>query len=495
MRVLFVCLRYPVSFWNFEYALRFINKKVAHTPLGLLTVAAMLPEHWEKKLIDLNIHQISVKDLKWADFVFVNGLSIQKKLAREFIDLCKSTGVKIVVGGPLFTSEREQFKDVDHMVLDEAEVTLPEFLQDLEKGVARHIYTSDIKPELDNTPLPAWELIDFNDYVHMSVQLSRGCPNNCDFCDVTNLYGHKPRLKHVDQFINELSSLYLRGWRGRVFIVDDNFIGNKVKIKEEVLPALISWMKKHSYPFVFSTEASINLADDEQMLEMMREACFDYVFVGIETPSVESLKECSKHQNVNRDLVASVKKIHSYGMQVGGGFIVGFDSDNATIFDKQIEFIQQSGIVIAMVGLLNAPIGTKLFKRLEQENRLLQDASGDNTDYSMNFIPKMNRELLMEGYQRLVSTIYEPYHYYQRLMNYFSDYKPAEKHNKMIPLSYFIAMFKAMYYLGVLEKGRAHYWRFLATTLFRHPRFLPDAIENAIYGYHFRKIYGTCSKK
>lgn len=495
MKILLAYPRYPESFWSFKHALRFVNKKAAHPPLGLLTVAAMLPRSWEKKLFDMNVRQIRDADLKWADYVFISAMTIQRDSAKELITRCKSLGVKTVAGGPLFTMEYENFAEVDHLILDEAEVTLPRFLADLEKGTEKNIYTADERPDIGNTPVPLWELINLNDYVSMSVQYSRGCPYDCEFCDITSLYGRKPRLKSVEQMLQELDCLYHRGWKGSVFIVDDNFIGNKLKIKQEILPAMIEWMDKHRHPFVFITETSINLADDAELMDLMRRASFSHVFIGIETPNEDSLKECNKFNNINRDLLASVKKIQNYGMEVSAGFIVGFDSDTPSIFERQIKFIQQSGIVTAMVGLLNAPRGTRLFERLKSEKRLLQEFSGNNTDFSLNFIPKMNPQKLIEGYKQIVTTIYAPAYYYERILQFFEEFKPIQKVRlNMFRFYYIKAIIMAMFYLGVLDKGRKYYWRLLFKTLWKYPHFLPQAISYSIYGFHFRKVFNCLNQ-
>jgi radical SAM superfamily enzyme YgiQ (UPF0313 family) len=493
MKALLVYPKYPDSFWSFKHALKFIDLKAALPPLGLLTVAALLPSEWEKKVIDMNVHKLNDSDLLWADYVLISAMSIQQQSTQKVIKRCKQLGVKIIAGGPLFTSEPEKFPEVDHLVLNEAEITLKAFLADLEKGSPKRIYTTDRKPQLDQTPLPAWELINIQDYATMSVQLSRGCPFDCEFCDITALYGHKPRLKTADQFIKELDILYQNGWRGGVFIVDDNFIGNKVRLKKEILPAMIKWLDDHKNPFWFITEASINLADDDELLHLMQKACFSSVFIGIETPDEESLKECNKYHNTNRDLIASVKKIQQHGMQVSGGFIVGFDSDTPSIFERQINFIQKSGIVTAMVGMLQAPVGTKLFKRLKQENRLLPaDFTGNNTDIDINFIPKMNRTKLIEGYQKIVSTIYDPSHYYERVLEFFKEFRPARKKSvSMIRFCYIKALFKATIILGVLDKGRHYYWKLIWKTLTKYPSLLPEAVTFAIYGHHFRKIFSS----
>ena len=360
MRILLVYPQYPDTFWSFKHALKFISKKAAFPPLGLLTVAAMLPKVWEKKLIDMNITNLSGRDIKWADYVFISAMAVQKESVRYVINKCKRFNVKIVAGGPLFTTGYQEFDGVDHFVLNEAEVTLPHFLKDLENQCAKHVYTSDRWPDIRTTPIPRWELADMARYSSLSVQYSRGCPFDCEFCDITVLNGRVPRTKDKDQLLRELDTLYVRGWRSSVFVVDDNFIGNKRKLKEEILPAIIEWMKKKKYPFALFTEASINLSDDEKLMRLMVEANFNAVFVGIETPNEESLAECGKFQNKNRDLVASVRKLQNHGLEVQGGFILGFDSDPHSIFEDQISFIQRSGIVTAMVGLLNAPPGKTL---------------------------------------------------------------------------------------------------------------------------------------
>jgi radical SAM superfamily enzyme YgiQ (UPF0313 family) len=491
LKVLLVYPRYPDSFWSFKYALPFINKKAANPPLGLLTVAAMLPAAWDKRLIDMNTKKITDDDLRWADYVFISAMNIQKASVKEILSRCQALGVKTVAGGPLFTMEPEEFPEADHLVLGEAEATLSPFLKDLEQGTARHIYNTSERPAMNNTPVPAWELINSKDYACMGIQYSRGCPYDCEFCDITSLYGRVPRLKDTHQFIRELQTIYDTGWRGSVFVVDDNFIGNKNRLKKEVLPAMIAWMELHRYPFTFTTEASINLADDNTLLELMRQAGFNHVFIGIETPSEESLKECNKFNNVNRNLIATVKKIQNYGMEVSAGFIVGFDSDTPSIFERQISFIQQSGIITAMVGLLSAPRGTRLFERLKAEKRLLSECTGNNTDFSLNFIPKMNPQRLVEGYQSIVTTIYDPAAFYERVYKFFKEFKPLKrKRAQRFRLVYIKGLLQAMFYLGVLQKGRRHYWKLLFKTTFRYPRFLPEAVIFSVYGFHFRKIFG-----
>jgi radical SAM superfamily enzyme YgiQ (UPF0313 family) len=423
MKILMIYPEFPDTFWSFKHALKFIRKKASTQPLGLLTVAAMLPGEWEKRLVDLNVKQLIEKDLKWADYAFISAMVIQKKSAFQVISRCKAAGLKVVAGGPLFTSEFEQFPEVDHFVLNEAEMTLAPFLRDLELGQAQRVYMSNEFPDIQKSPAPLWKLADRKRYATMSIQYSRGCPFDCEFCNITSLFGHLPRVKTSTQIIRELDGLYALGWREPVFFVDDNLIGNKRQLREDLLPALIEWRKgKKGMPF--NTEISINIADDEPLMNMMAQAGFDTVFIGVETPDNDSLAECNKKQNLHRDLVADVKRIQRAGLQVQGGFIIGFDSDNPSTFRKMIDFIQKSGIVTAMVGLLQAPVGTRLYKRMEHDGRLVGSFSGDNVDGETNIIPKgMNIEALKKGYRSVVRTLYAPKNYYTRVKTFLRDYK------------------------------------------------------------------------
>jgi radical SAM superfamily enzyme YgiQ (UPF0313 family) len=498
MKILFVYPEYPDTFWSFKHALKFISKKAVHPPLGLLTVAAMLPGEWEKKLIDMNTAKLKDKHLLWADYVFIGAMAVQKASVREVIARCKAAGVQTVAGGPLFTAAPEDYADVDHLILNEAEFTLGPFLKDLALGKAKHCYTSRDFPELDKTPIPLWKLVKMNRYHSMNLQYSRGCPFSCEFCDITTLYGHKTRSKSAGQMINELEALYRAGWRGSVFFVDDNFLGNKKNLKDHVLPAMIDWMRKRRYPFDLATEASINLADDEHLIRQMIRAGFEGVFVGIETPDDRSLEECNKFQNRGRDLLASVKRIQQLGLRVRGGFIVGFDSDSPEIFERQIHFIQESRIVTAMVGMLNAPSGSRLYERLREEGRLGKDITGDNTDFSTNIIPKMGYDKLAAGYREVLNGIYSPRAYYERVKAYLKEYKPLEKRKRGLHLRhvrynlhYLDAPFKTLVILGIKDRARLYYWKLVIWSLFRRPLLLPMAITYLVYGFHFRKTYGN----
>jgi len=486
MKTLLIYPEYPATFWSFKYALKFIHKRAALPPLGLLTIGAMLPKEWPKRLVDVNVEKLTEKDLAWADCVFISAMVVQRESAREIIARCKEANLKIIAGGPLFTNEYGEFEDVDHFVLNEAELTLPPFLADLEQGKARHMYKTSEFCDIRRTPAPLWELMDFKQYASMSIQFSRGCPFNCDFCNVTALFGHRPRIKTAEQIIAELDGLYDQGWRGQVFFVDDNFIGNKGYLRNHLLPALIQWQKgRKGVPF--NTEASVNLADDEPLMEMMVQAGFDAVFIGIETPNEESLAECNKKQNKNRDLLESVKRMQRAGLQVTGGFIVGFDSDTPSIFQRQIDFIQKSGIVTAMVGLLNAPPGTRLYERMRKEGRLIDSITGDNADGTTNILPRMGLDVLREGYENLMHHIYSPEHYYKRAMTFLREYK-RPKVRTPLDFQRLLAVLRSSIRLGVFGRERFQYWKIILWTLFRRPGLLPLNITLAIYGHHFRKI-------
>ncbi len=486
MKTLLIYPKFPDTFWSFKYALSFIHKKAAFPPLGLLTVASLLPDDFEKRLVDTNVNSLTDDDLSWAELVFIGGMAVQRESAKKIIARCKSMDLKVIAGGPLFTAEPEAFSDVDHLVLDEAEVTLPLFLEDLKTGNLKKIYRTSGYCDLHHTPIPSWDLIDIKKYASMSVQFSRGCPFNCEFCNVTVLFGHRSRIKTPEQIIEELDNIYDAGWRGPIFFVDDNFIGNKKFLKAKLLPALIDW-RKGKKGCAFFTEASIDLADDPELLDMIARAGFDSVFIGIESPDDACLTECHKNQNRNRDLLQSVKTIQRAGLQVMGGFIVGFDSDTPSIFQRQIDFIQKSGIVAAMVGLLQAPPGTKLFERLKKEKRVAREFSGDNVDGTTNILPRMGYKSLLEGYRLIMKQIYSPNNFYKRVRNFLNEVKPGN-FSLSIDRQKVLALFHSSLRLGILGKERFQYWRLFFWTLLRRPRLLSLAVTLAIYGHHYRKI-------
>ncbi len=493
MKILLVYPQYPDTFWSFKHALKLSHKKALNTPLGPLTVAAMLPSEWEKKFIDMNVSRLTDKAIKWADYVFISAMVVQQKSTLEVIRRCKKLGTKIVAGGPLFTTGYKliNFDDIDHVIRNEAEITLPPFLEDLKRGCPKHLYQTDARADITKTPIPLYSLAKIDKYNQVTVQYCRGCPFDCEFCDIVVMDGHKPRTKTKEQMLAELETIYKLGYRGTLFIVDDNFIGNKKKLKVEILPAMIEWQKKRGFPFKLLTEASINMADDDELCQLMSDAGFTRVFVGIETPNEDSLVECNKFTNKNRDLVADVKKLQNYGFEVMGGFIVGFDNDPISIFKKQINFIQESGIVNAMVGILNAPAETKLWQRLKKDDRLLPGGTGDNTDGTTNIIPKMRLDILINGYKQILREIYAPKQYYERIHTFLKEYKPNEKVKRKFKLraSKIQSLVEVTILLGIKDKARIHYWKMVFSTLRKYPQFIGIALTMAAQGFHFRKVY------
>ncbi len=490
MKILFIYPEYPETFWSFSHVLRFIRifrRKALFPPLGILTVSSLLPKKWEKRLIDLNVQNLADRDILWADMIMVSAMDIQGESVHQIIKRVKKLGKPIAVGGPLFSEDTMgEFPEVDHFVFGEGELSLPPFVADIESGTAQKSYMVEGKPDLCSTPLPDWSLINIRNYTGMMIQYSRGCPFDCEFCDITKLYGRVPRTKGADQIVSELNALKEIGWRGRVFFVDDNFIGNRKRVKE-ALRAIRKWMEENSYPFAFLTEASINLADDDELIELMVGSNFNSVFLGLETPDEKALLECNKVQNTKLDPTQAVKKLQQRGIQVQAGFIVGFDSDDHTIFDRQIEFIQNSGVGVAMVGLLAAIRGTKLHSRLKKEGRLLNAPSGNNTDGELNFVPKMDPKVLTEGYKRIVKTIYSPKEYCQRVRTFVDEYAPRSKSSK-IAANELIALIRFVIYLGIFSSSRKYYWGTLFYTLTHRPKAFREVVELLLMGFHCQQI-------
>lgn len=486
MNALLIYPETPGTFWNFKHILNFISRKAVFPPLGLLTIASILPAGWNKRLIDLNVSELRESDIAWADMVLVSAMIIQRTSASEVIARCRAQNKTILAGGPLFTAQPENFPEIDHIFLGEAEKTLPQFIEDWQAGRTEKIYRSGDWPDIKETPVPMWELIDLKNYVTVSVQFSRGCPFNCEFCDIIILNGQKTRTKSPEQFIQELEELYRAGWRRSIFIADDNLIGNKIQIKS-MLRALIAWQKKRHYPFNFLTQASVNLAADDELLNLMSAANFSKVFLGLETPNGSSLEECGKIQNLKNDVAAAVKKIHRHGMQVMGGFIIGFDNDPNDIFERQKAFIESIGVSVAMVGLLTALPGTRLYNRLKDERRLIGESTGGNTDAVINFIPKMNKEKMLREYKKLVRTLYSARSYYGRIDSFIRDYRPTVKGGRP-DWKGIKALLISFLFIGIFSRAAGRYWLLLIKTLVLRPKAFSMAVELAIQGYHFRKM-------
>jgi radical SAM superfamily enzyme YgiQ (UPF0313 family) len=487
MKILLVYPKYPATFWSFKYAIEFVDKKVISPPLGLLTVAALLPGDWEKKLIDLNFETLTDNDLRWADYLFITALDTQKESCAEVIERCKKNATKVVAGGPFFSENYKDFPAIDHVFIGEAEDTMPEFLKDLENNSTKRVYSSSRPCDLTKSPIPLYHLLKKENYAHLSLQLTRGCPFNCEFCSVSKIFGKKVRIKTKEQVIGELSAIFETGWRAGVMFSDDNLIGNIFVLKNEILPAMIQWNRKTNHTFKYLTQLSINLADDEELMRMMVDVGFETVFLGIETVDDDCLAETGKFQNRNRDILADVKKMQRFGLEVWSGFILGFDHDKETVFDNMIRFIQESGITVPMPTLLTPIRGTRLHERLEKENRLMYSADGK--DLILNFKPKMKLETLIEGYRRLVRTVWSPERYYARLLTFLKEVKPKRNDSVFTtsPWATLKIFIRVIWVLGILDKGRYWFWKLFFRTLLTRPEKLRLALALWVYGYHFRK--------
>ena len=493
----------PPSFWSMKFTMEFHGRKAAFPPLSLVTVAAMLPDGHDVRLVDLNVRPLDDADLTWADLVMVSAMMVQRTSMRDVVRRCNRAGVPVVAGGPYPTSFHDEIEGVDHLVLDEVEDTLPGFLRDLEAGVAKPVYRAPGKPDVTRSPVPRFDLLDMEAYHIMSLQFSRGCPFDCEFCDITKLFGRTPRTKTPEQMVGELEALYQAGWRGGVFLVDDNFIGNQRKAME-LLPAVARWQKARGYPFSLFTEATVNLARKERLMDAMLEAGFEWVFLGIETPNPEALRRMKKTQNTRRRqddyLLSAVRAIQHRGLAVSGGFILGADGDGEEQFDAQIDFITAAGIPAAMVGLLTALKGTDLYERLRRAGRLLDvESNGGGGDVELNFRPEMDPETLLLGYRRVLKTLYDP-----TQVNYYERCLTMMRHTKANPYlgrpthfagrvmqegwgTWLLQAARVLYRMLCSRKGPA-FAKFLVRVVRQDPRLLPDAFTLAGMGYHFEKM-------
>ena len=481
----------PPTYWGNDYALDLLGIKAVFPPLGLLTVAAMFPPRYNLRVVDLNVTRLEDADLEWADLAFTSTMIPQRPSLEQVVERCNRAEVPVIAGGPHPTTFHEEMKGIDHFVLDEVEETLSTFLRDLENGTAKAIYRAPRKPDVTISPVPRFDLIDMNEYHAMCLQFSRGCPFDCEFCDITKLYGRVSRTKSPEQMVAEFDHLYELGWRGPLFLVDDNFIGNKREVSR-LLPVIAEWQKERGHPYALFTEASVNLVRMNDLMDVMIEAGFDAVFLGIETPNPKALKKMKKPQNLDtRDdnyLLTSVRKIQQKGMHVLGGFILGLDDDDDNAFDAQIEFIQEAGIPISLIGLLTALKGTDLWTRLERENRLL-DKPVEIDDTALNFKPQMDPKMLVDGYLRVIGTIYDPTlrNYFDRCLTLMDNLNPVPHLYK--PVS------KHLLYAGIMGIRRRLspeqlpvFSRYIARVTRDHPRFLPLAIRLAGMGYHSAKF-------
>lgn len=486
MNILLVEPRTPDTFWSLRHALPFVGKRAANPPLGLLTLAGLLPDDWNDRVVDQNVRNLHDHEIAWADWVLVSAMVVHRDAVADLVARCRRVGKPLIGGGPLFLSETDRSLGVEHVVVGEAEDVAADLVADMRRGEVRALYQAPDFPDLARTPSPRWDLVDLDDYATLSVQSCRGCPFDCEFCDVTALNGRKPRYKSAAQFIAELETLRTRGWQGQVFVVDDNFIGNKRRARE-LLHAVIAWRRRTGARMVFITEASVDMAADPILLDLMAKAGFKKVFLGLETPSLESLRECRKLQNLRGDLAESVRTIQQAGLEVMGGFIVGFDSDEKDIFQRQFEFIQDTGVVTAMVGLLQALPRSRLYQRLAHEGRLLARSAGNNTDAVFNFEPRLDRAYLEDSYRKLMRQLYEPGVYYRRIRTFLETYDPRGPRTP-VSRADIAALLRSLWVMGVVDRGRLAYWRFMAGTLIKHPHKIGVAVTLSIMGHHFRRV-------
>ncbi len=492
-RVLMIYPNFPETFWGYQRALRFLGIRATHPPLGLLTVAGMLPEDYEVRLVDQNVQNLSDRDLGWADIVLTGGMMIQRPYVQEIVRRCGKAGVPVVIGGPDATSSSQELPPEAHLVLGEAES--PTFLNGLNeilKADERIVLDlRDDSPGISEAPLPRYDILNMKNYVSMALQMSRGCPFKCEFCDIPTLFGKTTRYKSIERTLEELDLIYARNWRGSVFWVDDNFIGNK-KSCRQILPHVIEWQKKHDMAFQFYTQASVNLAGDEELMELMNEAGFDSVFLGIETPIDDSLKETKKLQNVKYDLLESVHKIQKAGMEVMAGFIIGFDNDPLDIDRHLIDFIQDSGVPVAMAGLLTAIPSSPLYDRLKDEDRLLEtDATreGNNTfEFAFNFRTIQDPDALVKAYKNVLHEIYgKPENYFRRVETMYENLEGNLIANAPFTFRRFWAFLRSLLMIPTSKYGWS-YGKFLFRILCKYPSRFVDGVRQGIVGLHFYEL-------
>ncbi|MBE9046767.1 DUF4070 domain-containing protein [Pleurocapsales cyanobacterium LEGE 10410] len=485
MRVLLLYPLFPKSFWSFEKTLALVDCKALLPPLGLITVAAMLPQEWELKLVDHNIQEITESDWDWAELVIISGMIVQKEDMLAQISAAKQRGKLVAVGGPYATTSPQEVESADFLILDEGEITLPMFIKAIEQGDRSGVFRATEKPAVTETPIPRYDLLDLNAYDNMSVQFSRGCPFQCEFCDIIVLYGRKPRTKTPEQLIAELECIYDLGWRGAVFMVDDNFIGNKRNVKL-LLKELKVWMEEKGYPFGFTTEASVDLAKDDELMELMVECNFKKVFLGIETPDQDSLALTNKFQNTRDPLTESIDKITRTGMQVMAGFIIGFDGEKAHAGDRIVQFVEQTGIPMAMFSMLQALPSTALWHRLEKEGRLLNSSANINQTTLMNFVPTRAIEDIATEYVDAFWRLYDPTAYLNRIFRYYMKLGEAKNVVSKRPSWKTIrALSLLLWKQGVLAQTRWLFWRNLIQVLIKKPRQLEMYLTLCAYLEHF----------
>jgi radical SAM superfamily enzyme YgiQ (UPF0313 family) len=509
--ILLIYPKFPLSYWGFQFAMEFVGRKACMPPLGLVTVAGMFPrDTYTLRVVDMNVGPLTDAHLSWADVVMTSTMIVQKESLYDVVRRCNQRAIPIVAGGPHPTSyyydikkELGAYHKIDHYMFGEVEATFASFLDDLARGEAQEVYSEPnrldgkvLKPDISVTPLPRYDLLDLEAYHMMTVQFCRGCPWECEWCDITKLFGRVTRTKTNAQMIGEFQLLYDLGWRGPVFLVDDNFIGNR-RNALRLLPDLAQWQQAHDYPFPLCTEASVDLVEHPELLNALPKAGFNLIFCGIETLSLEALLKMKKQQNTRKIeggheehyLLNAVRKIQEQGIEVAAGFILGADGDTEASFDAHIEFIQTAGVVMAMEGLLTVLKETGLYKRLEREGRLLEESTGNNVSATLNFVPQLDRDTLIAGYKRVLSTLYDP-----TLTNYFErcwvliQHLPAANYRVRRVENRDIKAFLKTLWRQLPSRQGVSYARFLTRVLRHRPRMFPEAVRFAIEGYHFEKV-------
>lgn len=477
----------PNSFWSYQTTLDLAGLRSTNPPLGLLTVAALLPRDWELRFVDRNVRLETDEDWAWCELVIISAMIIQKQDFQALIRKGVALGKKVAVGGPFPTSVPDVALEAgaDYLILDEGECTIPMFLDALVKGEMQGIFRSAEKPDVTQTPIARYDLLELDAYLAVTVQFSRGCPFQCEFCDIINLYGRKPRTKSPEQMLAELDALYNLGWRRYVFIVDDNFIGNKRNAKV-FLRALIPWMEAHRYPFVLLTEASLNLAEDDEMIDLMVKAGFTLIFMGIETPDTDSLVGINKLQNTRQSLIESCHKITRKGLQIMSGFIMGFDNEQAGAGQRIVDFIEETGIPQCQFSLLQALQNTAMWTRLQEEGRLADGLGTFHQGAIMNFVPTRPVEEITQEYIAAFWHLYEPMPFLKRTFRHFMMMNGWRgDHDRPLTQAEWWLFRAIVWRQGVVRSTRFRFWWQLMAIAVRKPRLLQDYLTTLGVGEHF----------
>ena len=492
VKVLMIWPRFPPSFWSFAGVMDLVPIETIHPPLGLLTLAALCPKNWNLRLVDRSFEALRDSDILWADLVMVSGMHVQRDDIHETLLRARALGKRTMIGGPYASSRPDTVLALaDHVVVGEPDEIFDQIAGALERGSAQRLYVVHDKPDVSKTPVPRFDLLNIKKYAHMAVQFSRGCPFQCEFCDIITIYGRKPRTKAPRQLLAELDALFELGWRDQVFIVDDNFIGNH-KRALELAQSLEEWQKAHDFPFLFYTEASIDLAQRQELIEAMVKANFYYVFIGIESPSEQSLLETKKYQNLRHDQMESIRFIQSQGLWVTAGFIIGFDSDTADIFERQRDFIERAAIPWAMAGFLQAPPTTALYERMVKEGRYLGEGSALSNFDSPNFRTLLPLPMLLQGLRQTLVSLYSPSAFYNRAYRSLLQWE-TRKQQKATHIPLFLTLgtlARSIVRQGILSSYRRAYWKFLLQILTRwswNPPKLVLGVTVLLSGHHFIK--------